>query len=90
MPGARIKPKKPKTRPLADKDFLRLGKEHFAEDFPNPTRQGCPPDSTLKLLADKSTEVEESVLTHISSCSPCYRTYSHFLQQQKGKAQSQS
>ena len=90
MPGARIKSKKPKTMSPADKEFLRLGKEHFAEDFPNPTRQGCPPDSTLKLLADKPTEVEESVLTHISSCSPCYRTYSHFLQEQRGKAQSQS
>ena len=90
MPGARIKPKEPKTKPPADQEFLRLGKEHFAEDFPNPTRQGCPPDSTLKLLADKPTEVEESVLTHISSCSPCYRTYSHFLQQQKGKTQSQT
>jgi hypothetical protein len=90
LPGARIKPKKPKTKPPADQEFLSLGKEHFAEDFPNPTRQGCPPDSTLKLLADKPTEVEESVLTHISSCSPCYRTYSHFLQQQKGKTQSQS
>lgn len=90
MPGARIKPKKPKTNPPADQEFLRLGKEHFAEDFPNPTRQGCPPDSTLKLLADKPTEVEESVLTHLSSCSPCYRAYSHFLQEQKGKTQSQS
>ena len=90
MPGARIKPTKSKTKPPADQEFLSLGKEHFAEDFPNPTRQGCPPDSTLKLLADKPTEVEESVLTHISSCSPCYRTYSHFLQQQKGKTQSQS
>ena len=90
MPGARIKPNKPKTKSPTDQEFLRLGKEHFAEDFPNPTRQGCPPDSTLKLLSDKPTEVEESVLTHISSCSPCYRTYSHFLQQQKGKTQSQS
>jgi hypothetical protein len=90
LPGAGIKPKKPKSSPSADENFLRLGKEHFAEDFPNPTREGCPPESTLKLLADKPTEVEDSVLTHITSCSPCYRTYSHFLQQQKGKAQSQS
>jgi hypothetical protein len=90
LPGARIKPTKPKTKPPTDQEFLSLGKEHFAEDFPNPTRQGCPPDSTLKLLADKPTEVEESVLTHLSSCSPCYRTYSHFLQQQKGKTQSQT
>jgi hypothetical protein len=90
LPGARIKPKKAKSSPPADKDFLRLGKDHFAEDFPNPTRKGCPQGSTLELLANKPTEVEESVLTHISSCSPCYRTYSHFLQEQKRKAQSHS
>jgi hypothetical protein len=84
--GARIKPKKAKSNSPVDKDFLLLGKEHFAEDFPNPTRKGCPSDSTLELLANNPTEVEESVLTHISSCSPCYKTYSHFLQEQKRKA----
>jgi hypothetical protein len=52
-------------------DLAAAGREHFAEDLPNPTRQGCPPDSTLELLADKQTEVEESVLTHLSSCSAC-------------------
>jgi len=90
LSGVRIKPKKAKSSPPADKEFLRLGKEHFAEDFANPTRKGCPPDSTLELLANNPTEIEEWVLTHISSCSPCYRAYSHFLQEQKRKAQSQS
>lgn len=90
LPGAGIKPKKHKSRPSAGEEFLRLGKEHFAEDFPNPAREGCPSDSALKLLADKPTEVEDSILAHITSCSPCYKTYSHFLQQQKQKAQSQS
>ena len=86
MPATNTKAKKPRHSLANDKRFLELGRRHFAEDFPNPTRQGCPPDSTLKLLADKPTEVEESVLTHISSCSPCYKTYSHFLQEQKRKA----
>lgn len=90
LPGAGIRPKKTKSKPPVGVDFLRVGKAHFAEDFPNPTREGCPPESTIKLLADKPTEVADAVLAHITSCSPCYKTYSHFLQQQQRKAHSQS
>jgi len=88
LPGARTKPKKRRTSPLSEKKFLKLGRKHFAEDFPNPKRQGCPPKNQLKLLAEKPRKAKESVLNHISFCSPCYRTYSHFLQIQKARRSS--
>jgi hypothetical protein len=83
--SARRKSKGHKRKPSVDKAFLELGRRHFAEDFPNPTRQGCPQDDVLRLLAEQPTKVEDSVLDHITLCSPCYTTYSGFLQQMKAK-----
>jgi hypothetical protein len=85
LPGARSKPRKPKKKPLSQKRLLELGRKHFSEDFPNPKRQGCPPRDQLKLLADNPRKANESVLNHISYCSPCYRAYSRFLQKRKTK-----
>ena len=85
MPYAKSKPKGHKRKPSVEKTFLELGRRHFAEDFPNPARQGCPQDDVLKLLAEKPTQVEDSVLDHVTLCSPCYRAYSGFLQQMKAR-----
>jgi len=88
LPGARTRPEKLKKKPLSEKKLLELGRKHFAEDFPNPKREGCPPKDQLKLLAEKPRKAKESVLNHISFCSPCYRTYSRFLQTQKARLSS--
>jgi hypothetical protein len=84
LPGARSKPKKRGKRALSEKKILELGRKHFAGDFPNPKREGCPAKSQLKLLAENPRQAKESVLNHISFCSPCYRTYSRFVQERKG------
>jgi hypothetical protein len=88
LPDARCKPRKRKRKSLSEEKLLELGRKHFAEDFPNPKRQGCPPKSGLKLLADHPRQAEESILNHISSCSPCYRAYSRLLQIQKVRLSS--
>jgi len=88
LPGARSKPKKRAKKSFSAKKLLELGRKHFAEDFPNPRRQGCPPKEQLKLLAENPRKAKESVLNHISFCSPCYRIYSHFLQLQKARFSS--
>jgi len=90
LSGARTKPGKLKKKPLSEKKLLELGRKHFAEDFPNPRRQGCPPKDQLKLLAEKPRKAKESVLNHISFCSPCYRDYSAFLKVKKKKARAKS
>ena len=89
MPGARTKPKKRK-KTLPEEKILELGRKHFAEDFPNPKRQGCPPKDQLRLLAEKPRKAKESVLNHIASCSPCYRDYSGFLKAKKRKPRAKS
>jgi hypothetical protein len=88
LPDARSMPRKRKKKPLSQEKLLELGRKHFAEDFPNPRRQGCPAKNQLKLLAEKPRKAKESVLNHISSCSPCYREYSGFLQTQKARLSS--
>src|ERR1700688_1334368 len=83
--SARRKSKDHKRKPSVDKAFLELGRRHFAEDFPNPTRHGCPEDDVLKLLAEQPAKGEDSVLDHITLCSPCYTTYTGFLRRMKAK-----
>jgi hypothetical protein len=85
LPSVRRKSKGHERKPSVDKAFLELGRRHFAHDFPNPTRKGCPQDDVLRLLAEQPTKVGDSVLDHITLCSPCYTTYSGFLQQMKAK-----
>jgi hypothetical protein len=88
LPGARSKPAKRTKKPVSEEKLLALGRKHFSEDFPNPERQGCPPTKQLRLLADNPRKAKESALNHISSCSPCYRMYSRFLQARKAKLRS--
>ncbi len=90
LPSVSRKSKGHKRKPSVDKAFLELGRRHFANDFPNPTRQGCPQSDVLRLLTENPTQVEDSVLDHVTSCSPCYRTYSGFLQQMKAKTSNRS
>jgi hypothetical protein len=66
-------------RKLSDKAFLEIGNRHLAEDFPNPTRQGCPHDSVLKQTAEHPAQMSEETLNHITLCSPCYNIFSDFL-----------
>jgi hypothetical protein len=90
LQGARTKARKGKKKPLPEEILLGLGRKHFAEDFPNPKRQGCPPKNALQLLAEDPRKAENWVLNHISFCSPCYRDYSHFLTARKSKRRPKS
>ena len=78
LPGRRSS-KGHKGKPSVDTAFLELGRKHLLEDFPNPSRQGCPQVDVLRLLAEKPSQVADEIQEHITSCSPCYETYSRFL-----------
>lgn len=87
MPKNRTKPNKPNGS-FTDAQLLKLARHHFAHDFPNPKRLGCPPSNQLKVLADRPLSAPDSVLSHISFCSPCYRAFSQFSQARKRKLRS--
>lgn len=91
MPGARTKrAKRRKKKPLADEALREIGRKHFARDFPNPKRLGCPPTADIERLAENPRDAKESVLSHLSFCSPCYLDYSRLLQAKKKKLRSPS
>jgi len=89
MRRTRIKLKN-RGKELSDKKILEIAHRHFAEDFPNPERIGCPPTSEIKLLADKPLEGKDSVLDHVGFCSPCYRNFGYFLHARRKKFRARS
>jgi hypothetical protein len=82
------KTSKRKKGPALPERFLELGRKHFANDFPNPTRLGCPPKDALRGLAFEPRKTEASTLDHVGLCSPCYRIFSRYLRQVKTKKAS--
>ena len=71
-----------KTRRIfeSDRDFLEFGRAYLAEAFPNPEREGCPPDQLLRLLAYKPQQTDVLIADHITCCSPCFNAYMAYLE----------
>jgi hypothetical protein len=61
------------------KEFLAFARSYLSDAFPNPDRQGCPPDEALQSLAVNPSESQATITEHIASCSPCFRRYSELL-----------
>ncbi len=63
--------------------LLQAGRRVFAEHAPNPTRIGCPPQSTLRAMAFRSRRLAEAdlPLAHLTICSPCFQDYSRYRRQ---------
>lgn len=62
-----------------DNELLDFARTYLSESFPNPERQGCPPDGALRSLALNPNLSETSVTEHLASCSPCFARYSELL-----------
>ena len=59
-------------------EHRELLEDFFLESFPNPDRVGCPDDDTVQGLAENGPIANDPVLSHVSSCSECYREYRHY------------
>src|SRR5260370_18186467 len=64
-----------------NKELLDFARSYLSEAFPNPDRQGCPPDAALRSLAFNPKESELTVTEHLAVCSPCFRRYAELLAQ---------
>ena len=62
-----------------NKELLDFARSYLSEAFPNPDRQGCPPDAALRSLAFNPNESEPTVTEHLAVCSPCFQRYSELL-----------
>jgi hypothetical protein len=60
--------------------FLNVLGRGLREEFPNPTRSGCPPSHVLKRIVDHEMPLSEAEnwLDHLTSCSPCYADFCEF------------
>jgi hypothetical protein len=78
-----IKKRQPFKR---DQDLFEFGRAYLSEAFPNPERQGCPPDETLKFLASRPTQGDPSITNHVTCCSPCFNAYMAHLEHARAEA----
>ena len=74
-------------RSFEKKERALLDFAHFylSESFPNPEREGCPPDDALRSLAFNPRECGPEVTEHLAACSPCFRRYSELLAELKAQ-----
>jgi hypothetical protein len=72
------------------KDLLDFARAYLSEAFPNPDRQGCPPDAALRSLAFNPTEGEPAVTEHLAVCSPCFRRYGELLAEVKSQREQEN
>ena len=57
--------------------FLQVLERGLLEEFPNPTRTGCPSAEVLQSIASHKMPLPEAEkwLDHLTSCSPCYKDF---------------
>ena len=60
------------------RQILAQLRQHALIGFPNPKRAGCPEQATLRAMAvrDKSFHLSSQLVSHVATCSPCFREYS--------------
>jgi hypothetical protein len=76
------------AREKSARELLDFARSYLSEAFPNPDRQGCPPDASLRSLAFNPTESEAAVTEHLAVCSPCFRRYAELLAEVKVRSEA--
>src|SRR6266704_4638174 len=73
-----------------NRQLLDFARSYLSEAFPNPDRQGCPPDATLRSLALNPNKSEPAVTEHMAACSPCFRRYGELLSELKSHREKET
>src|SRR5438309_6766322 len=71
------------------RELLDSARSYLSEAFPNPDRQGCPPDAALRSLAFNPIESEPAMTEHLAACSPCFRRYGELLTELKAQREQE-
>ena len=53
-------------------------RQFFLEANPNPERQGCPDEKTLRDIAENRLPADHPARLHLASCSPCFAEFRSF------------
>src|SRR5947209_411902 len=84
-----MKMRDPRISQRKGKELLDFARAYLSEAFPNPDREGCPPDDALRSLAFNPRESNPEVTEHLAACSPCFRRYSELLSELKAQRQAE-
>ena len=57
---------------------MKPTRQFFLEANPNPERQGCPDEKTLKDIAENRLPADHPARLHLASCSPCFAEFRSF------------
>jgi hypothetical protein len=63
-------------------------RQFFLEANPNPERQGCPDEKTLRDIAENRLPADHPARLHLASCSPCFAEFRSFKGQFEAKRAS--
>ena len=67
---------------------MKPTRQFFLEANPNPERQGCPDEQTLKDIAENRLPADHPARLHLASCSPCFAEFRSFKGQFEAKRAS--
>ena len=73
-----------------EQELLSFARAYLTTAFPNPNRDGCPPEASLRALASHPRTSDPSIEEHISFCSPCVARYLELLSEQRNQAEAAS
>ena len=71
-----------------ERALLDFARSYLSKGFPNPDREGCPPDDAIRSLAFNPRESGPEMTEHLATCSPCFRRYSELLAELKAQQQA--
>src|SRR5207302_10255087 len=77
------------AREKSGRELREFARSYLSEAFPNPDRQGCPPDAALRSLAFNPRDGEPAVTEHLAACSPCFRRYGELLTELKAQREQE-
>lgn len=69
--------------------LLDFARAYLSETFPNPNREGCPPDPALRSLAFNPKESDSRAAEHLGACSPCFKRYAELLSEFRSQQKSE-
>jgi hypothetical protein len=63
-------------------------RQFFLEANPNPQREGCPDEKTLRDIAENRLPADHPARLHLASCSPCFAEFRSFKSESDARSAS--
>jgi hypothetical protein len=81
----RLRSRHKTTANLDFAEIIKITRDHIANDFPNPRREGCPARAVVANSFRSGNMPNEEDRAHILSCSECFNEYQIQLAEYRGR-----